>query len=477
MIPIPLLDDPLFFCYTVIYPNNETRYTMPRRILSLFLSLMTLLSSGIALASKLPTYPPIPDLLTVSLKEKVIRQDNGSTLSVFYPTTAHDAVTEELRGIINSYADSIAPTLSKGKKAPENSRLDIRCIYSLTGESWLSFTILARTVFHRQTQAEEITTRVYDMASGRQISLSDIFPEDSPAWAMMADAVKTQLSAYFPNEAADEKALAALCQRETLEKASFSMDPVKMELLYPARLVYPGRATLMRVKVYYRALADMMTSEAARQTDNSRYPLFALTYDDGPSHSKTTELLDVLQAYGAKATFFLVGKALVNQKDVVQREHDEGHAIASHTWTHPDPANISVEEIFEEKSMFEAALGDITGTSVPYLRAPGGRYQKYVKNSIGLPLIQWSILVGDGDWKGASRIAQAVAGNARHGGIVLLHDSRNATIQAAEQMLSSLRKKGFVCVSVDDLFMHQGIDLQPNVVYRDANGWIETDGL
>jgi hypothetical protein len=68
-----------------------------------------------------------------------------------------------------------------------------------------------------------------------------------------------------------------------------------------------------------------------------------------------------------------------------------------------------------------------------------------------------------------------VATNAQNGGIILLHDSKTATKKAIRAILLLLQEKGFLCVTVEDLFVHNGMELDPNVVYRDANGWIETD--
>ena len=449
---------------------------MLRRVQTLFLVLLLLFPSG-AFAGTLPKYPPIPDILRVSMKEKETKQKNGSIINVFYPTTANDAVNKELTGIITGYIDQIAPGLPEGKKRPEESKLEIRCIYSLTGESWLSFMILARTVYHRDPVKEEITTRTYDIASGKQILLTDIFPEDSPAWAVLGDAVKAQLNAYFPQEKADEAALSALCTKEALKAASFTLGAVKMELHYPASILYPSRATLMHVKVYYRDLAGMMTAEAALQTDNSRYPMIALTFDDGPQFVGTVDLLDALQMYGAKATFFLIGDQMERYKDVVQKQHDEGHTVASHTWNHYDPRNMTVEESLGNRRKFDELLSNITGTTAPFMRAPGGRYQEFVKMNIGLPLIQWSVISSDITTEKYRRVVDTVVGNARHGGIVLLHDTRKATIKGAKQMLSYLQKKGFLCVTVEDLFVMNNMEMLPDTVYRDANGWIETDGL
>ncbi len=443
---------------------------MVRRLLSLFLVLLLLIPIH-TLAQPIK-HTPLPDELIVKMKEKTIRQKNGSTVRAFYPTTANLKVNEELANIIDSFIEKTAPGLPEGKKTPKDSRLEVRPIYSPTGVSWLSFLILSRTVYHRQNVNSEIVSRTYDISSGRRILLTDIFPEDSLGWDVLSNAVQTQLSAYFPEEA-DKKALAALCSKEALKNAEFTLGAAKLELHYPAAALYPDRTTLMHVKVYYHDLIGMMTQEAALQTDNSRYPMVALTFDDGPRYGGTVNLLDDLEDYGAKVTFFLIGDEIENNRDVVQRQHDEGHTVASHTWNHFDPKNLSTNELFENKAMFDKLLTDTTGLTAPYMRAPGGSYQKFVKVGIGLPLIEWSVIGGDITTTDYGQIKAIVATNAKDGGIILLHDSKSATVQAIRGILYLLQNKGFLCVTVEDLFARNNSKLEPNVVYRDANGWIE----
>lgn len=445
---------------------------MIRRMLFFLLAILLLVP--VQAHALLPRYPAIPSELIVKMEEKSTKQKNGSTVRAFYPATINPQVNEELAGIINGFIEKTASSLPDGKKPPKDSRLEVRPIYSPTGISWLSFLILSRTVYNRQNVKSEIVCRTYDVSNGKRILLTDIFPDDSPAWGLLANAVRSQLSAYFPEEANPE-ALSSLCSKEALKNAEFTLGAVKLELHYQAAALYPNRTTLMHVKVYYRDLQGMMTGEAANQTDNSRYPMIALTFDDGPRYISTIHILDDLQDYGAKATFFLIGDQIDDNRDVVQREQDEGHTVASHTLHHYDPRKLKAGELFENKAAFDQLLQDTAGLVAPYMRAPGGRYQEFVKAGIGLPLIQWSVIGGDITYTDYGRIKAIVATNAQNGGIILLHDSKTATKKAIRAILLLLQEKGFLCVTVEDLFVNNGMDLDPNVVYRDANGWIETD--
>lgn len=101
----------------------------------------------------------------------------------------------------------------------------------------------------------------------------------------------------------------------------------------------------------------------------------ALTFDDGPG-PYADELLDILTASNAKATFFVNGDngplKITNQSasNALRRAFDAGHQIASHTWSHPDLQLLTKEEQFDEMTKLENALLDIIGVTPTYFRSP-----------------------------------------------------------------------------------------------------------
>ena len=102
----------------------------------------------------------------------------------------------------------------------------------------------------------------------------------------------------------------------------------------------------------------------------------ALTFDDGP-YIYTPHLLDVLAQYNVKATFFLVGSngngdidKVTQWSDIVKRTYNEGHQIASHTWSHPDLTTLSSAARRDEMYKTEAALVNILGFFPTYMRPP-----------------------------------------------------------------------------------------------------------
>ncbi len=201
------------------------------------------------------------------------------------------------------------------------------------------------------------------------------------------------------------------------------------------------------------ALRQVGTAQYA-QTLPLRDHEVVLSFDDGPSPLTTEKVLDALAAECAKATFFIVGERAQARPDLVRRAYKEGHAIGTHTQTHPDLTRLTraeaVREIDEGIQSVQTALGPQMAVA-PFFRAP------YLQITSGLEqflfqrdLMSWSVDIDTEDWR-----AQAPDNlvdhtlsllEAKHSGIVLLHDVQPHTAAAIPMLLRQLKARGYSIV-------------------------------
>jgi len=195
----------------------------------------------------------------------------------------------------------------------------------------------------------------------------------------------------------------------------------------------------------------------------------ALTFDDGPS-KWTTPILDVLQKYNAKATFFVCGNQIDGREKILRRIKKRGHEIGNHTMTHPNLQAVGDKQVFEELTDCSHAILELTGGLPHVYRAP------YLKDSdtarrVGAALHMTSVGcdVIPGDWAddNINDLAKSVIGDAGDGAIVLLHDGRPSSqpahddggsldsrahvITVAERVIPELMVRGYELVTVSDL--------------------------
>jgi peptidoglycan/xylan/chitin deacetylase (PgdA/CDA1 family) len=189
----------------------------------------------------------------------------------------------------------------------------------------------------------------------------------------------------------------------------------------------------------------------ARSRDTVDPGCVALTYDDGPHAEITPRLLDVLGECDARATFFVVGERATAYPELVRRMVGEGHSVGTHSMHHRDlrraPAAVARAEVNDGRR----AVEEIVGLPVPLFRPPHGHLS--TRSALVLREAQWQtcLWTTDGyDWKPEATSGSVVesASRVEDGGIVLLHDTYEPTLEASRLLVERLRARGLKLVGL-----------------------------
>lgn len=180
----------------------------------------------------------------------------------------------------------------------------------------------------------------------------------------------------------------------------------------------------------------------------------AITFDDGPHTKYTPQLLAVLRKYNAKATFLVVGQMAEAHPELVKAELADGHNVGNHTYHHVNLTKIPQRLVATEILACDQVLRDI-GVPDPHLfRPPGGDYNKQVAQVIrdcGQTLVLWTDDPGDYASPGATVIENRTLRMISSGGIILLHDGVQETVDVLPQLLQYLKARGLRTVTVDEM--------------------------
>lgn len=184
----------------------------------------------------------------------------------------------------------------------------------------------------------------------------------------------------------------------------------------------------------------------------------ALTFDDGPHPKSTPELLAILKKYHVKGTFFVVGEQAVKYPNLVRDEVKQGEVVGNHTYHHLRLTRIPLAQAKQEVEKCGAVVAEITG-KMPYLfRPPGGHYDGRVDRMIeglGYTIVLWTDNAGDWLNPGTRVIERKVLARATDGGIVLCHDGPQQTLNALPVIITTLRRRGYDIVTVDQLMQRR----------------------
>ncbi len=182
--------------------------------------------------------------------------------------------------------------------------------------------------------------------------------------------------------------------------------------------------------------------------------IVSLTFDAAWGDEDTPLLIEILERYNVKATFFVVGEWVDRCPESVKALAEAGHEVMNHSDTHPHLPALSHDEIRRELNACNDKIETITGVRPSLLRVPYGDYSDTVltaAESLGMYTIQWD--VDSLDWKdlSAAEITDRVLSKVQSGSIVLFHNAALHTPEALPEIIETLKARGFSFCKVSDM--------------------------
>ena len=191
----------------------------------------------------------------------------------------------------------------------------------------------------------------------------------------------------------------------------------------------------------------------------------AITIDAAWGDEFTLDILNTLDKYNVKATFFLVGFWVDKYPHQVEEIFKRGHEIGNHSTTHPHMTQLSREKIAEELSITDKKITEITNVKPRAFRAPFGDYNDLLiqtARDLEYNTIQWDI--DSLDWKelGVEPVIDRVVKNAADGSIILFHNNAKYIKEYLPVIIQTLQEKGFKMVTVSELIHKNNFEIDNN---------------
>lgn len=203
----------------------------------------------------------------------------------------------------------------------------------------------------------------------------------------------------------------------------------------------------------------------------------AITFDDGPNPAITPKLLDLLDRYQAKATFFLIGRFVRECPDLAKETVARGHAIGNHTESHRNLFRLGPTQVTVELRLCHNAIANTLGAPAKWFRPPYGYRNPWViptAQALGCKTVMWTLMPGDWGAQPAEWLIRRMGPIAEHaernatgghqagtrgaGDVLCLHDGwhrelnadRTCTLAALEHWLPRWRDLGLQFVTMDE---------------------------
>jgi peptidoglycan/xylan/chitin deacetylase (PgdA/CDA1 family) len=197
-------------------------------------------------------------------------------------------------------------------------------------------------------------------------------------------------------------------------------------------------------------------------------PMVALTFDDGPS-KYTSHILDILEQYGVRATFFVVGNLVNSNKNTVLRAMELGCEVAGHSWDHKNLTKLNDDELRQQITDTSNTIKALTDVALPFFRPPYGAVNERMQSvarELGVAMINWTVDPLDWKIRDADIVCDSIMRDVRDGYIILSHDMYRSTAEAMERVIPELIRQGYQLVTVSELLHHaHGGTLEAGRVY------------
>ena len=208
--------------------------------------------------------------------------------------------------------------------------------------------------------------------------------------------------------------------------------------------------------IFCRAEAYLCSGEVYYNNRNEEMKI-ALTFDDGPHPRLTPKILDILDKYGIKATFFVIGENAKYYPDALMQISERGHEIANHTYSHITFSRSNLSKLKGEIEMCEKEIFNRTECKTKLFRPPEGMMSQELQGIIkgmDYTVILWDLDTRDWNHTPPQKISNNVTKNIRSGDVILMHDFigyNSPTPEALELFIPILLDRGYKFVTVSEL--------------------------
>lgn len=440
--------------------------------------------------------------------QSMITYENHYAYGIHYPSIGVEAIDSQIKSAAQKIADGFVSAVPNSKPKGELPTMSADYKSYLVTDNgknkYVSIVFEIKTdIPDKSVKTDSIETLVFDIPSGKQLGADDVF---SDGYEKIAS---TRVISYFTGNrlfnvgvGSDKFKQNTAADKKNFEKFSISSD--SLTFYFDSGVLFDEDKGCVEAVFQLGDIKSIFSADSAKalfgaqavsesttqrteqeSTTKAKKPnlpagvkYIAFTFDDGPSKVATNRILDTLQKYNGKATFFVLGTRVGSYSAEVKRAYSMGCEIGSHSWSHANLRKISAQERKQEINKTNAIVKEVIGVEPTLFRVPYGDY-KGIQKDFDLPLIQWCIDTEDWKYKdrqGSGRtqaqrnadmqkIISSVVDHATGGEIVLMHDLYDMTADAFEQIAAELHAEGFEFVTVHELYDIYGKTLEPGKVY------------
>ena len=296
--------------------------------------------------------------------------------------------------------------------------------------------------------------KVYLTEDGKLFTLDQLFSDTGKA----KDLLLKELTSFLQDKKLEKEKIDQLVKGfSDQDLSAWNFDYKDSQtILYPSQAVENVDEIALPVSSFFEVIQSSYLLDKDAELYKAYYEkknrkVVALTFDDGPNPATTNQALDSLSKYGIKATFFVLGKNVSGNEEILKRMKADGHVIGNHSWSHPVLSKLSLDEAKKQITDTEDALTKVLSSSSKLMRPPYGAITDDIRNGLDLSFIMWDVDSLDWKNKNEASILTEIQREVKNGSIILMHDIHAETVHALPKVIDYLKGQGYDFVTIPDL--------------------------
>ena len=406
------------------------------------------------------------------IRSKFVTRDNKrEKVSIEYPITENEKInrliSESIDKIDRDFQNTVL--LATVFDKPMTETIGYQVTHN-TSEA-LSIVVNIKQNMNGAHPASMTQFWTFDKKSGEVVGLADFIEQSDEAAEAIISAAKDNISQTIKQRQQPEIDLHEIINKEALSNFIITNNGNSLAWPLGQASLLPSSYGELTITVPISSVSKYLQNPTARKFANIPKPAekpkpapatptptvanktIALTFDDGPG-PYTEKLLDILDKYDAKATFFLIGSKVSARANTLRRMQSRGHQLGNHSWSHPELPKLSVDQIAGEIDRTNEAIRQATGVKPSILRPPYGAVNGVVLEQLRLrnmSSILWSVDTRDWADRNSQIVCSRAVAGARPGAVILIHDIHQTSVNAVPCILSSLKQQGYSFVTIQRL--------------------------
>lgn len=396
-----------------------------------------------------------------------VSNDKRTPFAIHYPQTENKVFNDAVLQYITDSKENYLSEMKKNNTKDAMGELNISFETFPYQEHYYSFVLTKMQYLGGANHEVSTKTFFFNNETGKQIDIKTLLQNDENNLSTIATHVRKDLQqnpqlkvelnkddlltatepkwANFERFAIVKDALLFYFDEYEIANGAAGAPIVKL----PLTLINPLLASDFQI-----AMETMEPTKPETPGDPNAKRI-ALTFDDGPHPIVTEQILDILDKYHAKATFFMLGSRVQYYPDIARDVLARGHEIGNHTWNHPVLTKLSSEQVLKEYSSTAAEIELAINQGATVFRPPYGATNNDINAQMPIPVVLWSIDTMDWKHRNAQQLLPYVKNNLHNNAIVLMHDIHQSTADGLDAVLAFLQEQGYEFVTVSEILPYR----------------------